>query len=89
MEKGEQRNPVLFQLPLLVVITTMCRGKGSSKSFIDQAFKKEILFFLLEFVLREPWMKVERGSGCTSSVNTMPFSLRLLWVFYCETNLAS
>lgn len=81
--KVEQRNAVLFHLPFLVVITTMCRGKGSCKSFMDRAFKIEILgFFLFEFVSREPWMKVEKGSGCTSSVNTTPLNLRLLFYFF-------
>lgn len=72
MEKVEQSNPVLFQLPPLLVTTTTCRGKGSNKSFIDRAFKKGILFFF-EFVLRQASVKVEKGLGCreicTSSVD--------------------
>jgi len=49
MEKVEQRNPVLFQLPPLLVITTTCRGKGSNKSFIDRAFKKGIFWVFFFF----------------------------------------
>lgn len=31
-------------------------------------------------------MKVEEGSGCTSSVNTVPFNLRLLFFFFPLTD---
>lgn len=83
-EKVELRNPVLFQLPPPFVITTTCRGKGSNKSFIDPAFKKAILVFFPEFVLREARVKAGTGlgcrGGCTSNVDTK--ALYLVFIFF-------